>query len=82
MLCEAGPSGALSRDACRCNGLVDSLAGESYRYRQQNLWTHVNNMGATGLKRDSTCAIRQFLCSAPRAWELAACKTLARTSPG
>ena len=48
MLCEAVPSGALSRDACRCNGLVDSLDGESYRYRQQNLGTHVNNMGATG----------------------------------
>ena len=82
MLCEAGPSGALSRDACRCNGLVDSLDGESYRYRQQNLWTHVNNMSATGLNAHFYVRAKAILVLCSEGLELATCNTLARTSPG
>ena len=61
--------------------LVDSLAGESYRYRQQNLGTHVNNMGATGLNANFYVRDKAiWLCTA-EGLELAACNTLGRTSP-
>ena len=60
--------------------LVDSLA-ESYRYRQQNLGTHVNNMGATGLNANFYVRDKAiWLCTA-EGLELAACNTLGRTSP-